>query len=105
MDGGVMIIGKDDRGRTVGVSNPRRLMKTIPEVVKDQLGISPSVTVLEEDGKICIKITVEKEGRRINYNNIFYKRTGGVTRRVTGEELTAWTLIRGDTVKNTSTDA
>jgi ATP-dependent DNA helicase RecG len=92
MDGGVMIIGKDGKGRAVGVTNPRNLMKIIPETIKNKLGILPSVEAIVEDGKTCIKITVEKEGRRINYDSIFYKRTGSSTHRVTGEELKEWTL-------------
>jgi ATP-dependent DNA helicase RecG len=92
MDGGVMIIGKDDKGRVIGVSNPRNLLKIIPEIIKKNLGISPSVEAMVEDGKTCITITIEKEGRRISYDGVFYKRTGSCTQRVTGEELKAWTL-------------
>ena len=87
-----MIIGKNDDGSIYGVEDPRDLLKKIPDSIKSNLGITPLVEEITEEGKPCIKITVEKEDRLIDYNGRYYKRAGSTTHMVRGEELKAMIL-------------
>ena len=48
--GGVLEIGKDDRGQVVGVTNPLRLLEEIPNKVQSLLGIVVEVNLKAERG-------------------------------------------------------
>jgi ATP-dependent DNA helicase RecG len=92
-DGGVMIIGKDDNGAVLGVKGSDDLLKVIPDSISAKLDTMPSVREMFEDGKMCIKITVEKGRRYLNLDGVYYKRVGSTTRRVIGDELYEWILF------------
>ncbi|MCL2148818.1 MAG: putative DNA binding domain-containing protein [Methanomassiliicoccaceae archaeon] len=91
-EGGKMIIGKDDKGRVVGVRNYEKLLTEIPNTISNKLGIAPSVKAVPVDDKMCIEITVEREGCPIALDGVFYKRSGSTTRVVAGRELRSWLL-------------
>ena len=57
--GGVLEIGKNNRGEIVGVANAAKLLKDLPNKMRDILGIVPDVDLITEDGKDVIRITVE----------------------------------------------
>jgi ATP-dependent DNA helicase RecG len=38
-DGGVLIIGRNDEGEAVGIADARQLLETLPNKVRDLLGI------------------------------------------------------------------
>jgi hypothetical protein len=44
-DGGVLVIGRNDRGQPVGVANAARLLEEIPNKVRDVLGIMVAVNL------------------------------------------------------------
>jgi ATP-dependent DNA helicase RecG len=90
--GGLLVIGIDDDGEAIGVKDPKKLLKEIPDVTKNKLGIMPSVETVSEGGNTLIKITVEKGSHRVDLDGIFYKRVGSTTQRVTGGELRSWIL-------------
>src|SRR5438270_7565884 len=50
-EGGKLVIGRDDRGRVVGVNGAAKLMEEIPNKVRDLLGIMVDVNLVEEAGK------------------------------------------------------
>ncbi len=56
--GGVLEIGKNDRGEAVGAANTKKLLEDLPNKMRDMLGIVPDVDLLEQDGKQIIRITV-----------------------------------------------
>jgi ATP-dependent DNA helicase RecG len=91
-EGGVLIIGIRDNGVIIGVKDPHYVMKLIPDDIRNKLDVKTSVKEIVEDGKTCIKITVEKGDRYIDLDGVFYKRVGNTTQRVTGEELRSWFL-------------
>ena len=49
-----LYIGKDDKGQTVGISNAIKLVKEIPNKIKDTMGIIPEVKI-EEENELLIK--------------------------------------------------
>lgn len=40
-DGGIIYIGIDDKGKAVGINNITKLVKEIPNKIKDTMGIVP----------------------------------------------------------------
>ena len=50
-EGGVLIVGRDDAGRDIGINNARELLELIPNKVRDLLGIIVDVNLHTE--KIC----------------------------------------------------
>ena len=49
-DGGVLVIGRNDKGAVVGVKDARKLMEDILNNVRDILGIMVDVNQSEEAG-------------------------------------------------------
>ena len=54
--GGVIFIGKDDDGKVVGVDDYKKLMEDLPNKIRNTMGISAEVNLLEEKGKYFIEI-------------------------------------------------
>ena len=50
-DGGVLAIGRNDKGEAVGVADAARLLEEIPNKVRDLLGIMVEVHLLRERGR------------------------------------------------------
>ena len=50
-DGGVLVVGRDDKGRVTGLHESAKLMEDIPNKVRDILGIMVKVRLREESGK------------------------------------------------------
>ena len=83
-DGGVLIIGLDDRGNPSGLKNAKKLLEDIPNTVRNKLGIIPSV---EMDKKDIIKVTVAKYSVPISYNGKYYLRSGSTVQELQGKDL------------------
>lgn len=86
-NGGIVYIGKDDKGKVIGVKDAKRLVKDIPNKIKDKMGIIPSVKVEKENGLEYITIKVEKYPVPISLDGILYLRSGSNNNKVTGAEL------------------
>ena len=65
--GGVLEIGKNNRGKIVGVSNPEKLLEELPNKIRDILGIVPDVDLITENGQDIIRITVEPYPYPVSY--------------------------------------
>ena len=48
--GGMLLIGVDDSGKAVGVTNGKRLMEDIPNKIVSLLGIVPDVNLVDKNG-------------------------------------------------------
>jgi len=86
-DGGKMIIGKDDRGKVIGVRNQKDLLAEIPNTVYNVLGFSPEVRELIEEGKTIIEIVVKPQNEAISFNGSFYIRSGSTSVSLKGSQL------------------
>ena len=58
-DGGVLIIGKNDKGEAVGVPQAAKLLEDLPNKIRDVLGVMADVRLVQENGKDVIVIHVE----------------------------------------------
>ncbi len=83
-DGGMLIIGLDDRGKPSGLKNAKKLLEDIPNTIRNKLGIIPSV---ELDKKDIIKVTVAPSSVPISYNGKYYLRSGSTVQELQGKEL------------------
>jgi predicted HTH transcriptional regulator len=75
-DGGTLVIGRDDRGKVVGVEDAARLLVEIPNKVRDILGIMVDVNLFEESGKEFVQIGVEAYPNPVSYKGEYYYRSG-----------------------------
>ena len=92
--GGKIYIGKDDNGNVVGVADYKDLMERIPNKIKNQLGITAEVNLLQEDGKHYIEIVVQPYSVPISLRGRYFYRSGSVKQELTGAALNEFMLKR-----------
>jgi ATP-dependent DNA helicase RecG len=85
--GGRIYIGKDDTGTVVGLDDYKRLMDDIPNKIKNNMGITAEVNLLQEDGKDYIEIVVQPYSVPISLRGRYYYRSGSVKHELTGLPL------------------
>jgi ATP-dependent DNA helicase RecG len=85
--GSTLYIGTDDAGKVMGIKKPEKLLKDIPNSIKNSLGLVCDVNLLEKDGKGYIEIVVSAYTVPINYKGRFYYRSGGTNLLLEGVEL------------------
>lgn len=90
--GGKIYIGKDDNGIVVGIDNAIKLVKEIPNKIKDTMGIIPNVKIEEEKEKLYLVIKVDNYPVPISYRGKFYLRSGSNNHEVVGSELNKFML-------------
>jgi ATP-dependent DNA helicase RecG len=92
--GGKIYIGKDDNGNVVGIADYKELMEKIPDKIKNLLGITAEVNLLQEDDKQFIEINVQPYTAPISLRGRYYYRTGSVKQELTGVALNDFLLKR-----------
>lgn len=85
--GGTLYIGKNDKGKVVGIQKSKKLLEVIPSKITDTMGIVADVNLLFEDSLEYIEIVVEKYPSLISYHGKYYYRSGSTMRTITGKEL------------------
>jgi ATP-dependent DNA helicase RecG len=90
--GGKIYIGKDDSGNVVGVADYKDLMEKIPNKIKNQLGITAEVNLLQEGDKHFIEIVVQPYSVPISLRGRYYYRSGSVKQELTGVALNEFLL-------------
>ncbi len=78
-DGGVLVIGRNDAGEAVGVADARQLLETLPNKVRDLLGIIVDVNLLQEAGRQLLEIVVEPYPYPISYKGQYHYRSAAPT--------------------------
>lgn len=91
-NGGTIYIGKNDKGKIIGLNNAIKLVKEIPNKIKDTMGIIPKVEVKEKNNLLYIIIKIESYPMPISYKGKFYLRSGSNNHEVTGTELDKFML-------------
>lgn len=86
-EGGVLDIGRNDKGLIVGVPNAARLLDEIPNKVRDILGIMVDVNLREEAGKEWVQIRVEPYPSPISYKGEYHYRSGSTKQELKGAAL------------------
>jgi ATP-dependent DNA helicase RecG len=92
--GGRIYIGKDDAATVVGLPDQKRLMEDIPNKIKNLMGITTEVNLLQENEKYYIEIVVQPYSVPISLRGRYYYRSGSVKQEITGAALNEFLLKR-----------
>ena len=90
--GGKLYIGKDDKGKIIGVSDAKRLMEDIPNKITNVLGIVVDVNLLETPEGDCIEINVSPQSNPVNYKGEYHYRSGSTKQELKGAALDKFLL-------------
>jgi len=106
--GGVLYIGKDDKGNVVGISDHERLLVELPNKISSKLGVICDINHFEESGKHFIEIITKPYSNGISYNGKYYYRSGSTNQELRGNDLTEFLLKKtgktwDDIVESSST--
>jgi ATP-dependent DNA helicase RecG len=85
--GGVLVIGRNDTGTTVGVKDATKLLEDLPNKIRSTMGIVADVNLVNEAGLDFIEITVPAYSNIVSYRGKYYLRSGS-----TNQELSGYTL-------------
>lgn len=86
-DGGVLDIGRNDKGVVVGLPQAQKMMEDIPNKIRDVLGIMAEVNLREDAGKEYIEIRVEPYPSPISYKGEYHYRSGSTKQELKGTAL------------------
>jgi ATP-dependent DNA helicase RecG len=92
-DGGVLIIGLDDQGKSFGLKNVKKLLEDIPNTIRNKLGILPSVELVRKNRKDIIKISILPSSAPVSCNGKYYMRSGSTVQELREKDLADF-LIR-----------
>jgi len=85
--GGILKVGVSDKGEPTGVTNAKRLLRELPNKIRNKLGIIAEITLEKEGGKDIVVIEVIPSSVPISYNGRYYTRSGSNTFELAGDEL------------------
>ncbi len=91
-EGGVLVIGRNDRGVAVGVRDAKKLLEDIPNKVRDVLGIMVDVHLRVENGEDLLEIRVESYPSPISYKGAYHYRSGATRQELKGAALSRFLL-------------
>jgi ATP-dependent DNA helicase RecG len=91
-EGGVLVIGRNDRGQAVGVSDAKKLLVDLPNKIRDVLGVMADVRLVHDAGKELVEIRVEPYPSPISYHGEFHYRTGSTRQELKGAALERFLL-------------
>lgn len=86
-DGGVLYLGLSDDGKPVELKKVRDLLESLPNKIRNNLNIIPSIEVEKMNDKEVIKIEISPSEVPVSYKGKFYIRAGSTTQEVSGMEL------------------
>ncbi|ASB50378.1 ATP-binding protein [Alkalitalea saponilacus] len=106
--GGKLIIGKSDNGRTIGIENSKKLLEDIPNKIQSQLGIICDVNLIEENTNEIIEIVVKPYDNAISYQGKYHYRSGSTKQELKGKALNDFLLKKSgktwdDVIENRAT--
>jgi len=90
--GGVLIIGKNDRGLVIGISDAGRLLEELPNKIRDLLGIIVEVNLVDVTGKELLEIRVPAYPNPISYRGRYFLRSGSTLQELKGAALDRFLL-------------
>ena len=96
-DGGRMLIGvmDDKKGNAiVGVTDWKSLLETIPNQMRDTMGMIADVNHVRKEGKDIVEIIVPSYPVPISLRGVYYVRRGATNQRLSGPGLEAFLLRR-----------
>lgn len=90
--GGTTYIGKNNKGKVVDLSDYQKLMKDIPNKIRNAMGIICNINLQEEAGKKFIEIKVNPYSVPVSLRGRYYYRSGSTKMELTGVELNEFLL-------------
>ena len=90
--GGVLEIGRNDRGEVVGVKNILQLLEDVPNKIQALLGIVVEVNLKSEGGVEYLEIVVDPYPNPISYKGEFHYRSGSTKQVLRGAALSRFLL-------------
>ena len=93
-EGGILHIGRNDKGVVVGLPDAAKLLEDIPNKVRDVLGILVAVNAHEESGRPWLEIVVAAYPNPISYRGHYFQRSGSTLQEMKGAALDRFLLRR-----------
>lgn len=90
--GGTIYIGKDDDGIVTHLENHKALMESLPNKIRENLGIICDVNLHDEAGKKYIEIRVNPYSVPVSLRGRYYYRSGSSKMEMTGNTLNEFLL-------------
>lgn len=90
--GGIIYIGKNDKGQTTGIKNSKKLLEDIPNKVRDILGILVDVNLCHDKDIEYIAISVLSNLYPVSYKGEYHYRTGSTKQQLKGQALNQFLL-------------
>ena len=91
-NGGELVIGKNDQDKIVGINNARKLLKDIPNQVRDLMGIVVDVDLLQQDDLDYLVIKVDPYTYPISLRGAYHFRSGSTKQELKGAALDRFLL-------------
>jgi ATP-dependent DNA helicase RecG len=93
-EGGLLVIGRNDKGAAVGVTNAGRLLEDLPNKIRDVLGVMVDVHLTREGGRELVEIRVEPYPSPISYKGEYHYRSGSTKQVLKGAALERFLLAK-----------
>ncbi|HCY43113.1 MAG TPA: transcriptional regulator [Prolixibacteraceae bacterium] len=90
--GGILVIGKNDKDELIGLKKAKLLLEEIPNKIKDILGVIADVDLKNENGLDYLEIRVEAYPYPVNYKGQYHYRSGSTKQELTGSALNSFLL-------------
>lgn len=90
--GGTIYIGKDDKGKVVGVDNVKKLLEDIPNKSRDILGVIVDVNLHTTTEGDYLEINIENYPYPVNYKGQYHYRSGSTKQELKGAALDRFML-------------
>ncbi|WP_281296934.1 ATP-binding protein [Flavobacterium limnophilum] len=90
--GGIIYIGKDDDGAVTHLEHHKALMESLPNKIRENLGIICDVNLHDEAGKKYIEIRVNPYSVPVSLRGRYYYRSGSSKMEMTGNTLNEFLL-------------
>ena len=94
-EGGVLVIGRNDKGQVVGVADAKKLLEDLPNKIRDLLGILVEVNLREDGGgKDTLELVTPAYPTPISVRGHYYQRSGSTLQELKGAALDRFLLRR-----------
>ena len=90
--GGILDIGRNDKGLLVGVNNFEKLLEDLPNKIRDTLGIVVDIDLLQENDRMGVRINVDPYPYPISHRGRYYYRSGSTKQERKGAALDKFLL-------------
>jgi ATP-dependent DNA helicase RecG len=92
--GGVLVVGRNNKGRVTGIPDATRLLEELPNKVRDLLGIMVDVNLRHERDREYLEIVTPAYPSPISYRGHYYQRSGSTLQELKGAALDRFLLRR-----------